>query len=165
MEVMDLCARDVVSVPASTSVRQAAAAMRDQQVGALAVTDPYQPGRVIGVVTDRDLVLELLATGRPVEGQAIGDLCRTDLIGVPANASLETAVRALQAGGVRRLLVMGPDDAVVGLVSLDDLLVAIANDLDAVADALRAGRARERDRLHRPAQPASRGLYLTRNEP
>ena len=82
MNISTLCRRDIVSVPASTSVRQAAGVMRDQHVGALAVTDPYAPGRVIGIVTDRDVVIDLLAAGHPVEGQAIGSLCRTELAGV-----------------------------------------------------------------------------------
>lgn len=167
MNVSDLCERDVVTVPASASVRQAATAMRDQQVGALAVTDPYESGRVIGVVTDRDLVLELLATGRPAEGQAIGGLCRTDLAGVPAGASINDAVHAMQRGGVRRLLVMADDGAVVGLVSMDDLVDAVAGELDALAGTLRTGLARERSRIvqGKRADESPRALYITRNEP
>lgn len=167
MNVSDLCERDVVTVPASASVRQAATAMRDQQVGALAVTDPYESGRVIGMVTDRDLVLDLLATGRPTEGQAIGALCRTDLAGIPAGASINDAVHAMQRSGVRRLLVMGDGDAVVGLVSMDDLLDAVAGELDALAGTLRTGLARERGRITRGAgaEPAPRSLYISRNEP
>jgi len=165
MKVSDFCARDIVTVPASASVREAAGAMREHQVGALAVTDPFQPGRVIGVVTDRDLVLDLLATGRPVEGQAIGDLCQTELVGVPGTATVDEAVRALQSGGVRRLLVMGPDNAVVGLVSLDDLVGAVADQLDALADSLRSGRSREREQVHAGHRGEVRDLYITRNEP
>ena len=83
MNVASLCEREIVTVPASASVRDAAATMRDQHVGALAVTDPYAPDRVIGIVTDRDLVLDLLATGHPTEGISIGAVCRTELAGVP----------------------------------------------------------------------------------
>ena len=167
MKISDLCERDIVTVSAAASVREAAAAMRDQHVGALAVTDPYRPDRVIGIVTDRDLVLELLATGRPAEGQAIGALCQTDLAGVPASASLEEAVRAMQRSGVRRLLVMGDKEEIVGLVSIDDLVHAVAGELDALAGTLRTGVVREGSRLRARAaagQPP-RPLYLTRNEP
>lgn len=169
MNISSLCERDIVSVPASASVRQAAVAMRDQHVGALAVTDPYAPGRVIGIVTDRDLVLDLLASGRPVEGQAIGAICRTELAGVPAAASVHDAVQAMQRSGVRRLLVMGEDDAVIGLVSVDDLLEAVAGELDALAGTLRKGTLREgalvRGRAAREEGGLPRGLYITRNEP
>lgn len=167
MNVSDLCERDIVTVPASASVRNAAMAMREHHVGALAVTDPYEPGRVIGVVTDRDLVVDLLAMGQPAEGQAIGAFCRTELAGVPGTASIGDAVRAMQRSGVRRLLVTGPDNAVTGLVSVDDLLDAIAGEIDALAGALRVGAGRERARSTRksPGGESPRNLYITRNEP
>lgn len=168
MNVSSLCQRDIVSVPASASVRQAAAVMREQHVGALAVTDPYEPGRVIGIVTDRDLVLDLLAAGHPVDGQAIGTVCHADLAGVSADASVQEAVQAMQRSGVRRLLVMGEDDAVVGLVSADDLLEAVAGELDALAGTLRNSVLREgsRERQRRRSEsgpPPAR--YVARSEP
>lgn len=167
MNVSDLCQRDIITVPASASVRDAAMAMREHHVGALAVTDPFETGRVIGLVTDRDLVLDLLATGQSPQGQAIGGFCRTELAGVPGTASIGDAVRAMQRSGVRRLLVTGPDNAVTGLVSVDDLLDAVAGELDALADTLRAGVGRERAKITRgtPAGDPARNLYISRNEP
>ena len=167
MNVSDLCERDIVTVPASASVREAAAAMREHHVGALAITDPYEAGRVIGLVTDRDLVLDLLATGRSPEGEPIGGFCRTELAGVPGTASIGDAVRAMQRSGVRRLLVTGPGGAVTGLVSVDDLLDAVAGEIDALAEALRVGAGRERARSTRasPSGAPPRNLYITRNEP
>jgi CBS domain-containing protein len=167
MNVSDLSQRDIVTVPASASVREAAVAMREHHVGALAITDPYESGRIIGLVTDRDLVLDLLATGRPAEGEAIGGFCRTELAGVPGTASIGDAVRAMQRSGVRRLLVTGPGNAITGLVSVDDLLDAVAGEIDALADTLRAGAARESARgpRPRPAGDPPRNLYITRNEP
>lgn len=167
MNISSLCDREVVSVPASASVRQAAAAMRDQHVGALAVTDPFEAQRVIGIVTDRDLVIELLATGRPPEGEPIGALCQGRLAGVPASATLQEAVQVMQRSGVRRLLVTESDGSISGLVSLDDLLQAVAAELDALAGTLRAGIAREGERTSPRTQAAEggRGLYIVHNEP
>ncbi len=168
MNVASLCEREVVTVPASATVRQAAAAMRDQHVGALAVTDPGAPDRVIGIVTDRDLVLDLLATGRPVEGQAIGALCRTDLVTVAATAMLDEAIGAMRHAGVRRLLVLDAHGAVAGLVSLDDLLHAVAGELGALAAAARAGVVGEGGRqraLARAQGEAPRPLFIAHNEP
>jgi CBS domain-containing protein len=166
MKVSDLCEREVVSAPANASVRDAAAIMRDQHVGVVAVTDPYAPGRVVGILTDRDLVLDVLAAGRAPEGQAIGALCRSDLAGVPAGASLDEAVQAMQRSGVRRLLVMDQEDMVVGLVSIDDLVDALARQLDALAGTLRNGVAREGHRLRsRTAAEAPEPLYVARHEP
>ncbi len=166
MDIGNLCEREVVTATASASIREAAAIMRDQHVGALAVTDPYAPGRVIGILTDRDLVLDVLATGRPTEGVAIGSICRTDLAGVAASASVQEAVQAMQRSGVRRLLVMDRDNCVVGLVSIDDLLDAVAGELDALVGTLRTGVQREGSRLRsRGAVEPPQQLYITRNEP
>ena len=169
MNISRLCDREVVSVPAGASVREAAVAMREHHVGALAVTDPYQPGRVIGIITDRDLVIGLLASGQPVEGQAIGGLCQGELVAVPATASLDEAVRAMRRAGVRRLLVKQEDGSISGLVSLDDLLDAVSVELDALAGILRTGIAREdartRPRVRAPGEAMAQALYVTRNEP
>jgi CBS domain-containing protein len=166
MNVASLCRREVVTVPASASVREAAAAMRNEHVGALAVTDPYTPGRVIGVVTDRDLVVDLLATAHPVD-QAIGSLCHTELTGVAGGASIHEAVQTMRRCGVRRLLVLGEDNAVVGLVSADDLFEAVASELDALASTLRNGVAREGSRERARARAESerpRPLYAASHE-
>lgn len=167
MNIGKLCEREVVTVPASATVRDAASLMRNEHVGALAVTDPYSPGKVIGIVTDRDLVIELLATGLPVDGQAIGAIAQGDLAGVPAEASVHQAVHAMQRSGVRRLLVMGEDNAVVGLLSIDDLLRLVAGELDALAATLRDGVLREGSRLRARAagEPLPPPLYIVRNEP
>lgn len=168
MNIASLCARGIVTVPASDSVREAARRMRDEHVGALAVTDPDAPGRVIGIVTDRDLVIELLATEHSVEGQAIGAIARSDLTSVPAEASIHHAVQAMRRGGVRRLLVTGKHDAVVGLVSIDDLLDVVAGELDALAATLRDGTMREGTRKRARARAEGESphpLYITHNEP
>lgn len=167
MQIASLCHREVVSVPASASVQQAAAVMRNEHVGALALTDPYSPGRVIGVVTDRDLVVDLLAQGHPVD-QAIGSIARTELAGVQGDASVDEAVQEMRRRGVRRLLVLGPDGTIVGLVSADDLLEAVARQLDGLAATLRDGVAAEGSRERAQARAQSeppRPLYATRAEP
>src|SRR5450830_1395634 len=117
MDISSLCRREIVSVSANASIREAAEAMRHHHVGALVVTDPEEPGRAVGVVTDRTLVVDLLAPGLPVDGQTIGALCRTNLVGVPATASVQEAVQAMRRAGVRRLLVVQPGGSLVGLVS------------------------------------------------
>lgn len=167
MNIASLCRREVVAVNANASVREAAQAMRNQHVGALAVTDPEEPGRIVGIVTDRDLVVELLATGRAPTGLAIGNLCHHELVGVPASASIDEAVDAMQRAGVRRLLVQQADGGVVGLVSADDLFEAIATELGGLTGALRGGIVREGMRARTGAERSQppQSLYLARNEP
>jgi CBS domain-containing protein len=167
MDISSLCRREIVSVSANASIREAAEAMRHHHVGALVVTDPEEPGRAVGVVTDRTLVVDLLAPGLPVDGQTIGALCRTNLVGVPATASVQEAVQAMRRAGVRRLLVAQPGGSLVGLVSADDLFEAIAGELEALAGALRSGISREslRTTPDGPGFELASAVYLPGHEP
>lgn len=144
MKIADICRRSPVTIPATASVREAARAMQAEHVGVLGLTDPFEPGRIVGVVTDRDLVLQVLAAERPVDGQAVAGACTTDLHGVSAQASLHEAVEAMQRHGVRRLLVVDADGrAVEGVISMDDVLGVLADELASLAATLKAGLARE----------------------
>ncbi|SCK28124.1 Predicted signal-transduction protein containing cAMP-binding and CBS domains [Variovorax sp. HW608] len=162
MNMQDLCRRELVSVNADASVQDAARAMRENHVGALAVTDPYEPGRVIGMITDRDMVIGPLADGQSPAGQPVGALCGTELAGVRATATVPEALAVMRKAGVRRLLVSNDDGSIAGLVSLDDLLDAIAQEFEALAGALRSGIAREAARGQGPQQ--QKPLYIARNE-
>jgi CBS domain-containing protein len=140
MKIADISRRAPVTIPATASVREAARAMQAEHVGVLGLTDPFEPGRIVGVVTDRDLVLQVLAAERPAEGQMVAGACSTNLHGVPKQATVE----AMQHHGVRRLLVLGDDGrSVEGVLSMDDVLGVLANELSALAATLRVGLARE----------------------
>ena len=165
MDISSLCRHEIISVSANASVREAALAMRTHHVGSLIVTDPQEKGRAVGVITDRDLVINLLAPGSPV-----GTLCSTELIGIVATATVGDAVQAMRNAGVRRLLVVRPDGGLVGLVSSDDLFEAIAGEFGALAGALRSGLARENVRTmpnghggH--ASDFPRAIYMPGHEP
>lgn len=167
MDISSLCKREIVSVGANASVREAAEAMRYHHVGALVVTDPEEPGRAVGFLTDRNLVVDVLATGLPVEGLTVGALCSTNLVGVPATATVQEAVQAMRRAGVRRLLVVQPGGTLVGLVSADDLFEEIASELENLAGALRSSISRETVRTNPggPAFEVPRDIYLPGHEP
>jgi CBS domain-containing protein len=170
MDISNLCRREIISVSADASVREAALAMRTHHVGSLIVTDPEDGGRAMGVITDRDLVINLLAPGAPVDGQTIGSLCSKELVGIVATASVGDAVQAMRNAGVRRLLVVGPEGSLVGLVSSDDLFEAIAGEFEALTGALRSGLAREHVRTMPNGHAGHSGdfpraIYLPGHEP
>lgn len=133
-----LCTREVVGIDAGASLREAASLMCDEHVGALVVMTGDDPGQVVGIVTDRDLALEVL--GRPGQPSdlKIGNLAKSPPLAVASNASVREAVQAMAQAGVRRLLVVDEDGGVVGLVSSDDLLCAVSEELEGLARALRS---------------------------
>ena len=144
MNIRDICTREIVTIDQDATLRQAAALMRERHVGTLVVVANGAEGaQALGIVTDRDVVLEGVARGLDVTQTPVGRLVQGKLAAVPAAARLDDAISAMKERGVRRLLVAGDGGAVEGIVSLDDLLDAVAHELSGLARAARAGLERE----------------------
>lgn len=118
--VSDVMTPEVISVPRTATAREAAEQMRLNDVGDVLVVDD---GRVHGMVTDRDLVIRVLADGRTPE-TTVADVCSTDLVAVFPDMTVEEAVLLLRQHAVRRLPVLGTDSQAVGMVSIGDLALA-----------------------------------------
>jgi len=144
MDLTPLCTREVVGIDANASLRDAAAQMCDEHVGALVVVTGDDPPQVVGLVTDRDLTLEVIGRGDTHADVRIGDLVTKPPIAVRSSATLREAVMSMEEGGVRRLLVVDDDGGVVGLVSADDLLEALSQEFAALSRALRKGIVQEK---------------------
>ena len=155
MSIAEICQRQVITIESDASLKEAAASMREHHVGALVVVDATQNSRVAGIVTDRDLAIEVLAGGVDAASMHIGQLVNGSLVAVSGGGSVQDAVAAMEEAGVRRLLVTDDKGRVIGFLSSDDLLYAVASELDGLARALRSGIARESaERTPFPAEPA-----------
>lgn len=160
MNVAAVCSRTVFTVDHAAPLPEAARLMRQHHVGSLVVTQPTAEGTAVaGIVTDRDLAVEVLA--RAIDGTAvrIGQLVRPPLVGVPETASIDEAIALMQQHGVRRLLVSGAGGQLTGIVTLDDVLGALAARLAALAQVVKAGlerEAHERPAVTQPPIPAVR---------
>ena len=152
--IASLCEREVVGIPARASVREAAALMCEEHVGSLVVVNGDQPPGVVWILTDRDLALDVLGRDQPATPLHAGDLAKTPPVAVQASASLGEAVAAMEKAGVRRLLVVEEDGAVVGLVAAEDLMAAISQELAGLARALRGGIQREKGQRKVFSRPA-----------
>lgn len=145
MTIGSICQRTVVTIDHRARLSQAARLMRDAHVGALVVTAEQAGAHaVLGIVTDRDVVLQVLARedARSLPDE-IGQLASDRVVAIDAAASLSDAIERMEAEGVRRLLVKGPGEALVGIVSIDDVVEALGRDLSRLAQALKHGRERE----------------------
>lgn len=159
-DIASLCRRDVVGIPAQASLRDAAARMREEHVGALVVVTGEDPPKVVGILTDRDLALEVVGRADSPGDLRAGHLAKSPPVAVQAGATLPEAVAAMERAGVRRLLVVDPGGAVVGLVAAEDLMAAIAEELAGLTRALRSGIDREKSQrqpMGRP--PATRPVF------
>lgn len=144
MQVASICTRAPVSVDETSSLSQAARLMRDHHVGSLVVTSRSPDGpRVFGIVTDRDLVIDALARDAAVDKLQVGDLAHTTVVLVSEDADLADAVAAMRESGVRRLLVKDADNRLTGVISLDDLIKAYADEFAGLAAISISGLRRE----------------------
>ncbi|MBX3605984.1 MAG: CBS domain-containing protein [Piscinibacter sp.] len=135
----------VVTATPETSAAQAARLMREHHVGSLVVVDRGAvAGTPVGIVTDRDLVLAVMAEGLDPALFTVGDIMSTDLATVAGDATLLVAIERLRARRLRRLIVTDAAGRVVGLVAFEDLLEALVGELGTLTQALRAARDRER---------------------
>jgi len=148
MKVRDFFSPQVVTAAPGASLREAAMQMREQHVGALLVVETKDGvTRPVGILTDRDIVVAVVAVAdaRP-EAIRVGEAMSAELAVAHEDDGLFEAVARMSERAVRRLPVVGPDGALKGIVSLDDVLRVLAAELGQLAEALRWGRMRERGR-------------------
>jgi CBS domain-containing protein len=133
----DLCSRDVVTVLRSTAVNEAARVLRDRHVGSLVVVDETAEGRLVaGMLTDRDIVTAVVASEVSPLMLRVGDVMSEDITTVHEDASLHSAIALLRRRRVRRMPVVTSAGMLVGVLSADDLLKLLADELQALAAAL-----------------------------
>jgi CBS domain-containing protein len=134
MPVGELCIRQVVVTPRKTSVLEAAKLMRQYHVGDIVVTDEIGGRKVpVGIVTDRDIVLEVLAQELDAATLSAGDIMSSDLVTVRENEGVLQTIQLMRAKGARRAPVVNSEGALVGIVSVDDLVELLAEELSQLA--------------------------------
>lgn len=153
MNINLLYSRNLVRAPASCTLAQAAALMRDNHVGSILVTaEDAGVQKVLGVVTDRDLVVRAMAEDVKPGSAAIGDFMTRPVVMIPENASSYEAMEVMRTSGVRRLGISDGSGELIGVVSLDDIVEPLAAELSAFAGVVRTERYREV--MHREPRPA-----------
>ena len=118
-----LMTRQVVYLPADTTLDDAAQAMRERDIGDVVVTDGPA---LAGVVNDRDIVIRAVANGRDPRKVTLGQIASRDLVMIRQDATPAEALDLMNTKAVRRLLVCDPDRQLVGIVARGDLVVTTA---------------------------------------
>jgi CBS domain-containing protein len=131
MTIGEICNREVVYAVRDTPVVAAARLMRQHHVGTVVVVDEMNGGKRIpaGIVTDRDLVVEILATELDPRTITIGDVMAPELVTARETEGLSETMEIMRYKGVRRLPIVGEDGQLVGIVSIDDLLEVLAEQM------------------------------------
>lgn len=139
MYVSQLCNSNVATVRAADEITAAAQLMRERHVGYLVVVEADASGtRVpIGVLTDRDIVVSIVARNADPKVFTVGDVMTANPVTVYELDAIEKAMQEMRRIGVRRLPVVGKIGELKGVLSLDDVLNAISGELRDVAGAIR----------------------------
>lgn len=134
MPLGEICNKEVVTASTEVSVLDAAELMRHNHVGTVIVVE-QRDGRTlpVGIVTDRDIVLEIVAPGLDPEVMTVGDIMTPEFSTVKHSAGLFEAIQHMRTMAVRRLPVVDDSGELVGIVTLDDLLVLLADELHALS--------------------------------
>ena len=144
MKVHEIHSPGTVHIPGTCNLREAAIQMRDQHVGTLVVTEGGIADRIIGIVTDRDIVLNAVASSKSAEDTAIADVMSRHVMAIDANADLSEAMQVMSSHGIRRLAVTNEAGEVAGVLSLDDIIEALSRDWGMLSGIVRGEQNRER---------------------
>jgi CBS domain-containing protein len=140
MNIEGLCHRNPVTVRASDELNRAAQLMRAHHIGYLVVIEADTVDgrqRPVGVLTDRDIVVTVVARETDPRSLRVGDIMTPQPVTVSAADPVEKTLREMRRTGVRRLPVVGQHGELVGVVSIDDLLDFLAGQLQNLAASIR----------------------------
>jgi len=118
MQITQLMTENPRTVPAGSSVVDAAQLMRDEDAGIAPVVDGE---RLVGVVTDRDIAIKVVAEGRDPRSTTVDEIAATDLVTIDPQQELDEALRLMATHQVRRLPVVEEDGRLVGILAQADV--------------------------------------------
>ncbi|MCO6435244.1 CBS domain-containing protein [Nitrosomonas nitrosa] len=134
MSIGEICNREVVVVQPEDTVLQAAKLMRQHHVGSVLVVDQHNGKPVpVGIVTDRDLVVEVMATELDPDTITVSDIMVPDFAIVKEETGVFETIQYMRNKSVRRLPVVDKEGRLIGIIALDDLLTLLSEELDALA--------------------------------
>jgi CBS domain-containing protein len=134
MGVGDICSREVVCIDRVESVAKAAQLMRQHHVGSVVVVEEAAGARTpIGMLTDRDIVVAVVAVGLDPDVVAAGDIMSDELLSVHEDTGIAETTELMRVRGVRRIPVTSSRGSLIGIVAADDVQSLLAEEMSALA--------------------------------
>jgi CBS domain-containing protein len=144
MKIGEVCNREATFAYEHERLDDAAKLMRKHHVGSLIVVADETRGRVpVGILTDRDIVVEVLTEGLDYRTVTVGEVMTRDPISVSEDEDVLEALKIMRRRGVRRLPVLTRSGTLAGIVAIDDLLELVAEQLDDLVKAIGSEQSRE----------------------
>jgi len=144
MSISEVCNREVVVAERFLSVVETAELMRQQHVGDIVVVESQEGRRrPVGIVTDRDIVVEVVAAGLSPDLLTAGDIMGQELAMVGENEGVFETIHYMRSKGVRRMPVVDKEGWLLGIITLDDLMELLAEEMGELAKLISVERHRE----------------------
>lgn len=144
MPIGDICVRQVVTATRETTVQQAAQLMRENHVGDLLIVEQNHGARTpIGIVTDRDIAVAVVALGLDPAVLSVGDIMGPELQTVDEDEGIFETLHQMRDAGVRRIPVVTQEHSLIGIVSTDDIIQLLADEMTEVAKLISREQRRE----------------------
>ena len=141
----EICTRTVVFADRGMMLDEAARLMRTHHVGSLVVAEERSPREriVVGMLTDRDIATRVVGMERDPKAFRVGDAMAADVVTAREEDSVLDVLAVMRRKKVRRVPVTGARGELIGIVSIDDVLAAVAEQLQALAAAVGAAQRHE----------------------
>ena len=135
MKVSDVCRRDVIIARPETPLVEAVALMKTYHVGDLVIVEarPGAQWSAVGILTDRDVALAVASHAARLQHLRVRDLMKRNLVTALPSESLHAALKKMQGAGVRRLPVVNAKGVLEGIVTLDDIIGLLSEELTDLA--------------------------------
>lgn len=134
MSTGKICSRSVVVVGPEESVREAARRMDQYSVGTLVVQENGQA--LLGILSDRDIAIRCVARDLDPDADTVGDVMTSPVRSVEEATPIEDALALMAAAGVRRLPVIDEDERIIGILSVDDVLGLLSEEIATIGQLL-----------------------------
>ncbi len=148
MPVGEICVREVIVCNRSTTINEAAQLMRQYHVGDLLVVDERDGQRIpVGIITDRDIVLSVVAVKLDPAVIRVGDIISGKIVTVREDQGLFDTIQLMRAHGIRRMPVVDQQGTLAGIVAVDDLVQLLAEEMSELAKLVSKEQAQEAQRV------------------
>jgi CBS domain-containing protein len=135
MTLHDLVIKGIETAGPSASVEALALRLEEANIGSIVIEEEMMP---VGIVTDRDLALRVVARGDDPKTTTAADVMTPDPVTITIDAGLLDVTRLMREHGVRRVPVVDDNDKLVGIITLDDVMSLLTRELDDLGDVIEA---------------------------
>jgi CBS domain-containing protein len=146
MKAADICRNPVVTATAATPLVELARQMRSNHVGSVVVVSGDGARKPVGIVTDRDIVVEVVAMGLDATTMTAGDIMTQPAAVSEADADVLWALKIMRDRGVRRLPVVDAKGELAGMLAFDDLMQHLGSSIGDIAQMIGTERVVESNR-------------------